>query len=95
MGYIYINGMLDASAFVTTADQSYTDSPFFFGPDNRQPGDYNDFTLDDVAFYNKPLSAEQVASHWAAAPEPSTFVLLGIGAVSLLGYAWWRRKRVS
>jgi hypothetical protein len=28
-----------------------------------------------------------------AAPEPSTFVLLGIGAVSLLAYAWRRRRQ--
>jgi hypothetical protein len=27
-------------------------------------------------------------------PEPSTFVLLGVGAISLLGYAW-RRKRTA
>ncbi len=28
-------------------------------------------------------------------PEPSTFVLLGIGAISLLGYAWRRRTRTA
>ncbi len=28
-------------------------------------------------------------------PEPSTFALLGIGAISLLAYAWRRRKRVA
>ena len=28
-------------------------------------------------------------------PEPSAFVLLGIGAVSLLGYAWRRRKQTA
>jgi autotransporter-associated beta strand protein len=28
----------------------------------------------------------------AAVPEPSTFVLLGIGAISLVGYAWRRRR---
>jgi hypothetical protein len=25
-------------------------------------------------------------------PEPSTFVLLGVGAISLLGYAWRKRR---
>jgi len=29
------------------------------------------------------------------APEPSTIVLLGIGAISLLGYAWRRRHRAA
>jgi threonine dehydrogenase-like Zn-dependent dehydrogenase len=28
-------------------------------------------------------------------PEPSTFVLLGMGAVGLLGFAWRRRKRAT
>ena len=28
-------------------------------------------------------------------PEPSTFVLLGMGAVGLLGFAWRRRKRTT
>jgi len=28
-------------------------------------------------------------------PEPSTFVLLGLGAISLLGYAWRRRRQAA
>ena len=31
----------------------------------------------------------------ATVPEPSTFILLGLGAITLLGYAWRRRKRAA
>jgi hypothetical protein len=33
-----------------------------------------------------------IVSDGTAAPEPSTFVLLGVAAISLPGYRWWRRK---
>jgi hypothetical protein len=32
---------------------------------------------------------------YTLAPEPSTFVLLGIGAISLFGYAWRRRPQAT
>jgi hypothetical protein len=44
-----------------------------------------DGSLDEVAFYTRPLSAEEVASHYnAAIPEPATVLLFGLGGVALL-----------
>ena len=44
-------------------------------------GDYSTQTINSFAF--------------GPVPEPSALVLLGIGAISLLGYAWRRRKRAA
>lgn len=50
-------------------------------------GDTIDFGVyGGYSYGNTPLDATITA-----APEPSTLVLLGIGAISLLGYAWRRR----
>lgn len=52
--------------------------------------------LDDVQVYSGVLSGEQVDYLYdhpgAAIPEPSAMVLVGMGAVSLLAYAWRKRK---
>ncbi len=55
-------------------------------------GDTIDFDVYG-GFYegNTPLEATIMAS----VPEPSTFVLLGVGAIWLLGYALRRRKRAA
>jgi hypothetical protein len=39
----------------------------------------NDFAIDDISL--------------SAVPEPSSFILSGIGAISLLAYAWRRRRK--
>ncbi len=52
--------------------------------------------MDDVQIYSGVLSAEQVDYLYdhpgAAIPEPSAMALLGMGAASLLAYAWRKRK---
>jgi hypothetical protein len=51
-------------------------------------GDYSYFA--DLRSYSG-----QIQDAMAAVPEPCTLVLLGIGAISLLAYAWRRRGRTA
>jgi hypothetical protein len=48
-------------------------------------------SLDDVRVYNNVLSGGEVAA-LAGVPEPAACMLLSIGAVSLLAYAWRKRR---
>jgi hypothetical protein len=58
-----------------------------------QQGDFNYDGTVNGADLNAVLSGyNQHLSVGAAVPEPSTFVLLGIGVISLLAYAWRRRR---
>jgi len=59
-------------------------------------------SIDDVRIYNAALSASDIAAiynggrgDFAAAPEPSSLVLLGACAVVLLGYGCRRRRRAA
>ena len=46
----------------------------------------------NVATRVTSLAGTSVTVEYSYVPEPSTFVLLGMGAVSLLAYAWRRRR---
>ena len=67
---------------------------WIFGDDN---GDSEPFYAKDFGFTDSVLSQAQVLAlggpqnSLTAIPEPSTLVLLGIGAASLLAYGWRRR----
>jgi hypothetical protein len=84
VGNIYINGVLDRTAAIGTAlpgAGGAGDNQIFIGRDNREGG--GNLILDDVAFYNKPLSAAQVANHYSlAAPVAPTTVSLSTNVLN-------------
>ena len=87
---IYIDGSLDKSITTTTNVPSNTDNPVYIGKDNREPG--GDFTLDDVAIYNRPLSLAEVQEHYAAQTAGVTgndmtppVVVTGVNGTSVVG----------
>ncbi len=64
LGSIYINGILNRQVNVGTGTPVNTNNPLFFGRDNREPG--GNFTIDEVAVYDKPLSPYRIAAHAVA-----------------------------
>jgi hypothetical protein len=62
-------------------------------------GEYFQGGIDEVGYYSSALSAAQIQSHYqagitpTAVPEPASLTLLGIGALSVLGYGCrrWRQ----
>jgi hypothetical protein len=85
-GSIYLDGGLVGSTPWNGALTS-TGEIFGFGQDRDWKGD-----LDEIALYNKGLSAEDVARHFAASvPEPTVVTLLLMGGLAIL--ASGRRRR--
>jgi hypothetical protein len=48
--------------------------------------------IDEVAIYNRVLSATEIHDHFLGVPEPSALVLLATGVLGLLAYAWRKRR---
>ncbi|HXF09673.1 MAG TPA: LamG-like jellyroll fold domain-containing protein, partial [Desulfuromonadaceae bacterium] len=66
---IYINGVANSIRSVTSAvpaPGTTGDNKVYIGYDDREAPDGN-YTYDEVALYNHPLSAADVAAHYAAA----------------------------
>jgi len=79
-GSIYVDGELVAST-PWNGSVTSTGEILAFGEDRCWKGDF-----DEIALYNKGLTACEVSSHYAASgiPEPSALMLLAMGVASLL-----------
>lgn len=64
LGNIYVDGTLDATREVRLGKPKNTDNPLFLGKANFGGG--GDITLDEVAVYNRPFSADDVQRHFGA-----------------------------
>jgi len=73
-----VTGALDYSSLASYADP-------IIGAEGNPYYVYNNFVgeLDEVSIYNGALTADQVAKHFHAIPEPATIALLGLGLTLL------------
>lgn len=98
---IYVDGVLQASAAGLSGVPTNTSNPMYLGVDNREPG--VNLWLDEVAFYNYPLSAAQILNHFnlaqseppppPLAPEPGSLILFGAMLTAFAAGVWYRRRR--
>lgn len=89
--YLYINGVLNTDATLTSSGAVGNWSNTLIGAwannfNAHTPERFFDGKIDEVAFYDSALSAQDIAAHYAAAtvPEPSSAALLGLGGLALI-----------
>lgn len=92
----YIDGTLNQTASISSAVGYQTNSQsLLFGKLSDGSGlgpQYYNGLLDEVSIYNRALSASEVSQLYVI-PEPSTYALLGVGAIGLLMVM--RRKKTA
>ena len=97
---IYVDGTLGASTTVGAGVNMISGGTGMARIGNVDITEVFEGVIDEVAIYNTALSGDEIASHWSNVqagnnyfvPEPSTLVLLGIGALGLLLVMYRRRK---
>ncbi|BBM87352.1 LamG-like jellyroll fold domain-containing protein [Candidatus Uabimicrobium amorphum] len=86
---IYIDGVLEAEdTSIETYQGSVPDVARIGFRDNQNFG--FDGVLDEIAFYDRALSIEQVTSQFAAVPEPSTYIAFLFG---LFAIGYFRKRK--
>ncbi|MDG2385246.1 MAG: LamG domain-containing protein [Pirellulaceae bacterium] len=92
-GLVYLDGVAGAPFSLGGALQNAggDDGNWYIGTTRNPASGFNwDGWIDEVAVYDKALSAETIQSHINAVPEPTSVSLLLVG---LLGVGLLRRKR--
>ena len=89
-GYVVLGALVGASSPATETTETVTDSSQTVATTSPASAGGAAATGGGASFGGTGSIAEALPA--AAVPEPSTFVLLGVAAVGLLGYVWRRRK---
>lgn len=86
------DGVMQANAPVTISGGSAPDNALLIlGRYSWDTGSYYDGGLDELAFYDRALSAAELQGHYGTMiPEPSTLLLLSLGGAALM---FIRRRR--
>lgn len=102
--YLYVNGILDRVVrYAGESSKVVSPSPYLqigafdhsLHSANTYKAQFFEGSLDEIAYYEGALTAEDISAHFAAAtvPEPASFALLtgGLGALCFS----WRKTRAS